>query len=474
MGLSLIIEGGVWATTFKSAAQAPSKIAAKPLSPTSVKLSWDGSEDADKYVVHVGSNRALTRDSEKLILAKTSTTVRDLAVSNPGVERYFSIDAYEGDEIASSRTGRFTLLPGVVAKVKVAKVSDTAAQLSWATASNARNFDVLRATDNNFEKNVIAVRTNTGDTTFVTGDLKPDTKYFFRVRPVNGQAAGEFTKTMSTQTLTPGTTFSAATFNVCSETCKGYGSRGPMAATLLNDAKVDIFGLQEAGGIRVGRTTNAIFTGRTQGFTRASGGAKARYIFFRPSIFEQQSGGLIPLGDGRFAAWARMATKPAGTEFYFLSIHLENGHGNNAKRAGEMHTLVSAMQRINSDGLPAIFAGDFNSHPQRSADAPTTILASIGVTDSLVESKSDPVNARINSGHTFSTSVLNSGAHVNLHIFVSKDVKVDGWEQLVRLSGGRYAKPMISDHNALKATLTLKADVPDLGDATPSTPVVDF
>jgi len=465
--------GAVWATSFKADAQAPSKIAAKPLSPTSVKLSWRGSENSEKYVVRLGSNRSLTRDSEQYTIKATTTTLNDLRVSNPGVDRYFRVDAYNGDKVASSRTGSFSMLPAEIGKLKVAKVSDKAAKLSWKESANARQYDVVRATDKNFTKEVVAVRTRDDKAIFTTDGLDPSTKYYFRVRPVNGQSVGPFSKEVSDETLQPATTFSAATFNVCSETCSRYGSRGRMAAALLNAAKVDIFGLQEAGGIRVGRTTNAMFSGGSQGFARAAGGAKARYIFYRPAVFDQLNGGLIALGNGRYAAWAHMKIKATGTEFYFLSLHLENGHGNDSKRASEMRTLVTRMSGINSDGLPVIYAGDFNSHPKRSADSPTAIFRSIGVTDSLLKSKSEPVNARINSGHTFSTTVLASGAHVD-HIFVTKDVKVEGWEQLVRLSGGRYAKPILSDHNALKAKLTLSADIPDLGSPTETTSLADF
>lgn len=55
-----------------------------------------------------------------------------------------------------------------------------------------------------------------------------------------------------------------------------------------------------------------------------------------------------------------------------------------------------------------------------------------GMVDSVDATTSDPVKADINSGHTFSTNVLRSGDYVD-HIFVSSDVDVLGWEQLVRI-----------------------------------------
>lgn len=470
MLLALLL-GATWGGLFSNAPEPPSKLASKALSPTSVKLMWKGHNDVDKYVVHVGADRALTTQTETITSTKTTATLEDLKATTPGVDHYFRVDAYRGDQVTSSRTGTFNLEPSSLGKLKVDKISTTGAKITWSEVENARQYDVVIARNNTFTDDVTAVRTIGGDRAFVTDRLAPDTKYFIKIRPVNGTALGAYAAPIAFTTRSPTTTFNIGTWNVCSEKCGGYAARARIGAAFFNDNGIDIFGLQESGGQRVGRTTKEIWSGGKQGFVRATGGAEARYIFYRRSMFTQISGSYFAVGDGRHATWAHMRTKDGDRDFFYVDVHLENGHGNNAKRSREMKVLLSRMARINDTGLPVIYAGDFNSGKHRSADAPGVLMRAAGMVDSIDVSKTDPINARINSGHTFSTSVPASGAYVD-HIFVSKDFTVRGWKQLVRISNGRYTKPIVSDHNALKAAVSL--DAPgggSIGDPTPTTEV---
>ena len=454
--IALVI-GAAWGGLLSNDPQPPSKLVSKALSPTSVKLSWKGHEGVDKYVVRVGADRALTSHTETITSKKTSATLKDLAASSPGVEHFFRVDAYSGDKITSSRTGTFNLQPTAIGKLKVEKVSTSGARISWPAVKNARQYDVVIARDEKFTDDVTAVRTVGGDRTFVTDRLTPEKKYFLKIRPVNGSTLGVFTAPIAFTTRSPASTFNIGTWNVCSEKCGGYAGRAKIGAAFFNDNEIDIFGLQESGGERVGRTTNAIWSGGKRGFVRATGGAKARYIFYRPALFKQISGSYFAVGDGRNATWAHMQTKDSKRDFIYVDVHLENGHGNNAKRAREMSVLLSRMASINSEGLPIIYAGDFNSGKHRSSDSPGVMMRGAGMVDSVDVSKTDPINARINSGHTFSTSVPSSGAYVD-HIFVSHDFVVLAWKQLVRIANGRYIKPIVSDHNALKASVSLDAE----------------
>lgn len=466
-----LIVGAAWGGTFSRNPQPPSKLASQSLSPTSVKLSWEGNADIDKYVIRVGADPALTTQTKTITSTKTTATLKDVVASSPGNDRYFRVDAYRGDEIASSRTGTFNLAPSTIDKLKVEKVSTSGAMITWPKVENARQYDVVIARDKEFTDGVNAKRTVGADREFITDKLAPDTKYFVKVRPVNGSTLGVFTEPIDVTTRSPATDFKIGTWNVCSEKCGGYAGRAKIGAAFFNDKDIDIFGLQEAGGKRVGPTTNAIWSGGRQGFVRATGGARARYIFYRPSLFKQISGGSFPIGDTRDATWAHMQTKDAKRGFFYVDVHLDNGHGNDARRNREMKVLLNRMRSINSDGLPIIYAGDFNSGKHRGSDSPGVLMRGSGMVDSIDISKSDPVNARINSGHTFSTSVLAAGDYVD-HIFVSKDFKVLAWEQLVRIANGRYVTPIVSDHNAMKASVSLDApDDSSIGDPTLTTEV---
>ena len=452
---------------------APIKLVAKPLSPTSVQLTWQGAGDIDKYVVRFGSDRALTSSADTITSTSTNTTLKDLAVSTPGSDRYFRVDAYRGDKIASSRTGTFNLLPTKITKLKVTKKSTVGVKLTWAPVENTRQYDVVIASDKDFTENATSARTISGARSFATDQLRPKTKYYVKIRPVNGSALGTFTAPLAFSTESPAITFAIGTWNVCSEKCAGYAGRARIGSQLFDDKGIDIFGLQESGGKRVGATTNAIWSGGKRGFVRADGGAQARYIFYRPALFSQVSGGFFPIGDGRHATWAHMRTKESRRDFFYVNVHLENGHGSDGKRAAEMRVLLSRMAQLNDSGLPIIYAGDFNSGKHRSSDSPGVMMRGNGMVDSVDASKSEPVNANINSGHTFSTNVLRSGAYVD-HIFVSSAINVLNWEQLVRISNGRYTKPIVSDHNALKAVVSLAAPAGKVGAATPTTAVPNY
>jgi hypothetical protein len=240
-------------------------------------------------------------------------------------------------------------------------------------------------------------------------------------------------------------------------------------ASFLDENEVDIFGLQEAGGVRVGAVTKRIFSGRSREFVVAEGGAKARYIFYRPALFEQIGGGSFDIGDGRDTTWAKFEIKKTKRTFYYVDVHLDNGKGksDDARRAREMNRMLGTMASINDDDTPMIYAGDFNSGLHRDQDSPGTMMRGAGLANTELLT-TDTENGRINTGHTFSTSVLASGAHID-HIWVTPEFEVDSWKQLVRITGNRYTTPVVSDHNAVSAVIALDAPQKSIGEATPTT-----
>jgi endonuclease/exonuclease/phosphatase family metal-dependent hydrolase len=451
---------------------APRAVSAKPLSPTSVELDWLGAGDVDSYVVKVGDDRTLRSAASTTVPAKgTKVTLDDLAASRPGNDRYYRVDAVREGKVRSSRTGRFALPPGEVTGLKVVAKTAGGVKVDWDDVDNARQFDVAIARDEGFTQEARAARTIGVDSEFVGKGLRPDSRYWLKVRPVNGDQAGVYSAPVAFRTDVRDTSFKIGTWNVCSEKCDGYAGRARIMADFLNANEVDIFGLQEAGGVRVGAVTNSIFTGGARGFVRATGGAKARYIFYRPELFEQQGGGSFDIGDGRDTTWARFKVKATGRIFYYVDVHLDNGKDKaaNARRARETDRMLSTMRGINVSDKPMIYAGDFNSGTHRDQDAPGDKMRAegLGDTELLTDQRE---NTRMNTGHTFSTTVPASGAHID-HIWVTPEFEVDSWKQLVRMNGSVYAKPVVSDHNAVSAVVALDAPKRSIGKATPTTPL---
>lgn len=453
---------------------APRAVSATPLSPTSVQLDWSGSEDVDRYVVTIGDDRALTAAVRTTVPAKgTQLTVDDLAASRPGNDRYYRVDAVRGGEVRSSRTGQFTLPPSEVTGLDVVATSAGGVKVDWDDVDNARQFDIAVARDEGFTQDARAARTVGVDSQFVGKGLRSDTRYWLKVRPVNGTQLGPYSAPVTFRTKVRDSSFKIASWNVCSEKCGGYAGRARIMADFLNANEVDIFGLQEAGGVRVGAVTKSIFEGGDRGFVRASGGAKARYIFYRPELFEQQGGGSFDIGDGRDTTWARFKVKATQRIFYYVDVHLDNGKdaAANARRARETDRMLSTMRGINVSDKPMVYAGDFNSGAHRDQDAPGVKMRAAGLADSELLTD-DVENTRMNTGHTFSTTVPASGAHID-HIWVTPEFEVDSWKQLVRMNGSVYAKPVVSDHNAVSAVVALDAPRTSIGAATPTTPLGD-
>lgn len=467
------LAAGLWATrALTDGPDAPSELSAKAVSPTSVVLDWEGAEDADSYVVKVGADRALTGATTKSFPAKgkTELTISDLVTSTPGVDRFYRIDAVYDGKTVSSRTARFSLLPGTVGKISVPTKATTGVKVTWKPVANARQYDVVIAQDKGFTEVPTAVRTLGATSELITGSLTPSTAYWMKVRAVNGSYVGPFSEPISFTTFPEESSFRVASWNVCSEVCSGYSSRGRIQAALLNSSKVDLFGLQESGGKRVGAITNAIFSGGAQKFVRATGGRNTRYIFYRPALFKQLGGNTFAVGHGRYTTWASFRVKATGREFIFVDIHLITGKdGANGKRASETRATLAGMARANPKRLPIIYAGDFNAGVHR-AYTPGVLMNAAGLTDAINVTTTKPINSQYNSGHTWSTAPKFGGKHVD-HIYVSKHFEVLEWRQLVRVTGNRYTKPVVSDHNALSAVVALGSNPKTIGAPTPTTTV---
>ncbi|CAN5332537.1 hypothetical protein BH09ACT10_BH09ACT10_23850 [soil metagenome] len=464
----------VWAMHARSATplESPSDLQATADSPSSATISWSGDSNADKFVVVVGADRALSTATKTVTTQAMTTDVTGLTATASGGTTFYRVDSYRGDELVKSEVGSFHLLPAEATGLTIKKISRTKAQLSWAPSANATNFDIMQSDDERFSEPVILGRTPDNKTSATIGQLSPGTTYYFKVRSVNGPEVGAYGAAVTAKTLAPDIIFNAGTFNLCSEKCKNYSTRARIAKKLFTTNEIDIFGLQEAGGERVGATTNAIFRGGSRGYARATGGAEARYVLYRPALFKQLGGGHFAIGHGRYTTWALFKSKVSKAKFYFTSTHLISGKSSkqNGKRKTETRKLLAKMRSINEKNYPVVYAGDFNSNSDRSYDAPAAVMKSAGVLNSRFHSSTKPINTSINSGHTFSTRVIRTGVNVD-YIWVTPDIDVMAWKSLVRITNGRYTKPMISDHNALKATLSIASINPKIGEATALLPV---
>lgn len=445
--------------------QVPADVVASATSESSASVTWKAAEGAQRYRVEVSTTADLSQAVEHEVAAPaTQVTVEDLPTSRTGQPLYARVTALRDVERATSDVVDFSLKPAPARRLKVAAVSDVGFKLTWRAGVNSRQWDVTSASDKAFTRDVTTVRTTEPDPSFVRTGLQPNSTQWVKIRPVNGSQHGDFTPAVKVTTAKRTVGFRVGAWNVCSEKCPNYEGRGRAMAQFVDAHKIDILALQEAGGKRVGKVTARLFTGHSQGFQIASGGARAKYIVYRPALFEQLDGGSFGIGDGRDTTWAKFKLKRTGQRFVVVSVHLENGHGNDAKRARETDVMLANMARINADKWPIVYAGDFNSGVHRAADSPGAKMRAAGMENTFTQVP-DPVNGHINTSHTFASTVPASGAHVD-HIWVSPQFSVRRWHQLVKLSGAGYAQPVLSDHNLIATDVSMPLKHKRLGKAT--------
>jgi endonuclease/exonuclease/phosphatase family metal-dependent hydrolase len=107
----------------------------------------------------------------------------------------------------------------------------------------------------------------------------------------------------------------------------------------------------------------------------------------------------LPVPEGsHYAPYARFRELGSGQEFWFVSVHLS--HGNDAKtgdlRGRQTQALVEGIKQLNSDGLPVIVGGDFNSsQTAKGSDQPNRVMVAAGYYNTSAAARQ--VNLRYNT-----------------------------------------------------------------------------
>ena len=202
-------------------------------------------------------------------------------------------------------------------------------------------------------------------------------------------------------------------------------------------------------------------------------------IFYKPDVLTPGSlGGTIELptpssGKTRFGLYQDFYHRTSGAHFLFTSVHLSNLDGRAASdvRNAQAQRLVDRLSAINTSGLPLVIAGDMNSNAAKkyAYDAPRRVYQGYGLREvfNLAASK---VNANYNS-FNFLQATPRYGGYRPDQIYVSGKVSVQYAETMVRLvtkkvkvrkkgrvikkKVKRYKTPFISDHNAIRAIVTV-------------------
>ncbi|WGX99139.1 endonuclease/exonuclease/phosphatase family protein [Nocardioides sp. L-11A] len=150
--------------------------------------------------------------------------------------------------------------------------------------------------------------------------------------------------------------------------------------------------------------------------------------------------------------------RATGKQVAVGAVHLRDGKGGaDGLRQQETRYVVDRVASA-FPGVPTVLLGDYNSHRgldrRGQTDTPRLVMESAGFADA-VDIAAQLTYPYLNSAHGFETNPPRSSTwptHVD-RIFVSPGITVPRWENIAVLAGGRYATPMASDHNPVKATL---------------------
>lgn len=274
------------------------------------------------------------------------------------------------------------------------------------------------------------------------------------------------------------TTITAGTFNINNgKVVLGKSNRrlDGLAQEMLR-ANYDVFGIQEASPEMrdrlMARFHNKYAYADVANVKNVN--KTAQQIFFRRDMFQAgQILGTIPIGYNSWAIYQDLYNVNTGSHFIYVTAHLAGlgGRANSDKRLAQTKVMISVVRNANSAGLPVVYSGDMNSHGASKYvyDAPRRVFLANGYSD-VFNRAPVRVNARFNSFNALNRNPAMGGYRPD-QIYVDGGTSVARAETMVRLvktkvkvkgktktkTVRRYKTPFISDHNPIRAVITLPA-----------------
>lgn len=316
----------------------------------------------------------------------------------------------------------------------------------------------------------------------ITG-LSRGVNYFIQVRAVNGSAVGKKSVRVGHTTIRrmdPGTgpTYRVMTYNVCSEKCSGWSTRQPAALGRIKAYSPDVIAAQEAVGLSVPgamgyqqavEKSSKRLLYKTSRFTLAEPTTPIPAKPGKSSLgcdlsWPQSTKGYVFLGyhggGCRYAVWAVLVDKATQDRTVFVDVHTVSGDSEGAalQRKAEIDKLTSHLAQINSRAnLPIVYAGDFNSHKNRSNDYVASVFHKQGYYDAY------DLALRLRRQHFNSYNGFESvprisytwGDHVD-HVWIRPDEgRILSWNNGALIENNRMVKPIPSDHSPILTDVRL-------------------
>lgn len=440
----------------------------RTVSTSGVTVTWPKALNAEKYSVCLVTNSTTTT------CGRTSTTSTSLTASfndlktTPDTDWYYIVHAFNGAETSASPRVAFDLPVAAVTGFDVKSSTTNSIDFVWNAVTNAEKYQLQLATSADMTKGLVTFSPTTA--AYEATKLVPGTTYFFRVRGTNGVVLGAWTSVNTLHLSTAPFDAIVLTYNLCGQDkCRTnatssfrsnvpvWKTRKPVAGDLVGTTRADIIATQES------QTADTNFITELPGFTLGAY-LSAKSLYYKTSEYDRIRWGTITLSSTRkkYAVWMELRDKATRTRFIVSDTHTTPGKGktNDDYRYAETKILLDAINKVNTENLPEVYAGDFNSNKSNAKssggyDAVDKRMKAAGMLESL-EVAAYAWHVKYNSANQGINPPYMYGDHVD-HIYVDPRIKVPDSGIVLKLNaeGTAYSKPFPSDHNPLRATLTI-------------------
>lgn len=230
-------------------------------------------------------------------------------------------------------------------------------------------------------------------------------------------------------------------------------------------------------GPRYALTSAERYCTKPDGNNCTNGGSNSDRIIYDTSRLVLQRAGARSLdgrgegnGSARMVAWAQFLDRNTGKRFFFATTHLEPGADKKALHASQAKEVLTEIREENTGKLPVVLVGDLASTKFSADNTAHTIFTKAGYVDPLGNTRKQKTAAKATAEKLTNVrySSLNDfkpkpqtlkgykiGSYIDYILLSSKKIRVLEWETVLNLRNGRFSGVIPSDHNMVKATITL-------------------
>lgn len=244
----------------------------------------------------------------------------------------------------------------------------------------------------------------------------------------------------------------------------------------VTQASPDVIGFQEVqqtGSDNQYERLSAALSSTYDNYPPGPEEARTRVIMWKKSLFSLVGGGTYsyPRYNNPSAdfPWVKLRSVATNNSFYVFNTHTVAGNKDSGRTVGgltapearreEIKLLAAAVKRVNTDNLPVVLTGDYNStcevtpndDPMSLNEIPCKILAGAGFSDAgeTANSAGTAVNFEYNTTHGSVGEQVKNGRQID-RIFFSQGIGVKSWKNIID-----DTTKMASDHSPVVAGLII-------------------